>query len=150
MATTYEQITARAEAATARKREQNDAFISTRTFRENSKQSSQYSDDNHQTPVDDYGGKVQDSLRTRTTEHEALKVAGGLSEYPEQPPLIDRPNKYANLKRCSCKEHEGDKWVNRSLFSADPRHVDGLKSQCKRCMAAQRRFAYVPRWRRGV
>lgn len=65
-------------------------------------------------------------------------------------PLITVPNKYANKKRCSCPDHEGDRWVNCAQFSADRRHVDGLQAWCKACRNRQARFAYVPKWRRGV
>jgi hypothetical protein len=95
---------------------------------------------------------VQGQVKTapRQTEVDGLKAAAGL-ERPEEPaPLIDVPNRYTNLKRCAYKDHVGDRWVNRSQFSADKAHVDGLHAYCRKCRAAQAKFAYVPRWRRGV
>lgn len=67
-----------------------------------------------------------------------------------EPLFGNHPNKYANKKKCVCPQHEGDRWVNRGQFSADRRHSDGLQAWCKDCRNRHARFAYVPRWKRGV
>lgn len=144
--TTYQRIIQRAEAEKQRKQEANDAFISTRTFRQNEKHTSQYSGDKHQTPVDPdamFSGKVQDSLAIRTTEHEALKIAGGLAAYEEQPPLVETPNKFKtriDRKRCSnCKA-----WKPTAEFSKQKRKNGNefLQSWCKECAAEYAREQY--------
>lgn len=86
----------------------------------------------------------------RFVEDAALKCAANLAELEPPAPLMTTPNRYANKKRCSCKEHEGDRWVHRSQFSYHPATVDHLQSWCKKCRAAKARFAYIPRWKRGV
>lgn len=87
----------------------------------------------------------QSKTRERTVERQSRQ---GVDLTPS--PLIETPNRYHNKKRCSCPEHVGDKWVNRSRFSADKRMTDGLHAYCKDCRNRQARFAYVPRWKRGV
>lgn len=149
MTTVYEQVLANAKARTAGT-QQTDAFASSRIFRENDKRTSQYSDDNHQTPVDPdamFSGKVQDSLATRSTEHEAFKVAGGLSAHEEQPPIISVPNKYAGKKYCrNCKT-----WKLKTEFSPLATTIDGKHTYCRDCRAAKKRASYQPtmRWKRG-
>lgn len=95
---------------------------------------------------------LQGQVRTapRQTEVDGLKAAAGLIEVEPQAPLIETPNKYKNLKRCSCKDHEGERWIHRSKYTYDKRMADGLHSWCNACRAAQKRFAYVPRWKRGT
>ena len=89
------------------------------------------------------------SKEAKTIEREVEKQSR-LETDLTQPPLFDKPNKYTHLKKCSHPEHEGDKWVNRSQFNADKHHSDGLHSYCKACVRRLKRFAYVPRWKRGV
>lgn len=85
----------------------------------------------------------------KTIEREVEKLSRvGTDLTPE--PLYSTPNRYANRKKCVCAEHEGDKWVHRSQFGYDKRTSDGLRSWCRVCEARQKRFAYVPRWKRGV
>jgi hypothetical protein len=139
VATVFQRIN---ELADARKREKQASYepLISRTYRQNEKSTSQYSDTNHQTPVDPdamFSGKVQESLATRTTEHEALKVAGGLSAYEEQPPLIDIPNKFADKRPCTCATHKGNRWQPLANFS-ERRAKNGKlypASWCKRCKA---------------
>jgi hypothetical protein len=124
-----------------------------KVYRQNDKQSSCISTDDHQSKVDDdpFGGKVEDSLRKRPTEWDGLQLAGGKIERPENAQPIDPPpNKFTHLKRCIDEDHVGDRWVNRAQFGHDARHSDKLKSICKVCEARKRRMAYIPRWKRGT
>jgi hypothetical protein len=89
------------------------------------------------------------SKEAKTIEREVEKQSR-LETDLTQPPLFDKPNKYTNLKRCVCPDHEGDKWVHRSQFCADKRMADGLQSYCKTCDARRKKLAYVPRWKRGT
>lgn len=151
MSSVYKTIIERAEAVKARKKADYQALMS-RVYRDGELVTSQFSSDDHQTSVDDYGGKIQDSLQTRDTEREGLKLADSkiarpLSVYS---PVDQEPNKYTHLKKCTHPDHEGDRWVNRSQFCADKRMADGLQSYCKACDARRKKLAYVPRWRRGV
>jgi hypothetical protein len=142
--TTYQQVLANAEAAAARKREQHTEFVSSRTFRQNDKFTSQFSDDDHQTEVDDYGGKVLSSLRTRTTEHNAIEAAGGDPDIYENPkPLIETPNIFKtriDRKCCSnCKS-----WKPAAEFSPQKRKNGNefLQSWCKECRSEYAREQY--------
>lgn len=144
MATTYQRILENAEAVKRRKQEAHDEFISTRTFRQNDKFTSQFSDDDHQTEVDDYGGKVLSSLRTRTTEHDAISAAGGDANiYDEPKPLIEAPNKFktrVDRKHCSnCKS-----WKPTTEFSPQKRKNGNefLQSWCKECRSEYAREQY--------
>jgi len=142
MTTTFQQILANAEAAAQRKREQHTEFVSSRTFRINDKRTSQYSDDNHQSPVDPdacFSDKVQDSRATRSTEHEAFKVAGGLSAYVDEPPLIEAPNRYATRRPCTCKTHEGNKWRPLAEFS-ERKATNGKMYALSWCNACRARY----------
>jgi hypothetical protein len=149
--TTYTQINERVE---ARRKEAGDPEkLLQRAYAQNDKPSSCISTDDHQTHVDRdiFGGKVQESLRQRTTEFDGLQLAGGKLDRPETQPLIEKPpNKYTHKKRCNHPDHQGDRWVNRSQFSADKRHSDGLQACCKVCRARDARLAYTPKWRRGT
>lgn len=121
-----------------------------RVYREDEKRTSKIALPDHQTGDPLEFIKVQSSLATRETEHDGLQLAGGKVAAPETPPLIDRPNKYTNLKRCVYPDHEGNRWVNRSQFSADKHHSDGLHSYCRACENKRKRLAYIPRWKRGI
>lgn len=91
---------------------------------------------------------VHISKELRTIEREVEKQSR-LETDLAQPPLFDKPNKYANKKRCSNKEHEGERWTPRSQFTHDARMSDGLHSWCNVCRAREKRLAYIPRWVRG-
>src|SRR5678815_278455 len=74
----------------------------------------------------------------RTIEREVEKQSR-LETDLTQPPLIDQPNKYANKKRCSNKEHEGERWTPHSQFTHDGRMSDGLHAWCNACRAREKR-----------
>jgi cell pole-organizing protein PopZ len=150
MTSTFQDILARAEAEKARKQADYQALVS-RVYRQDEKQTSQISLKNHQSRVDeDTPDKIEDSLSTLTTERSAMLSAGQLRAIEPNAPVLDRPNKYTNLKRCVYPDHEGDRWVNRAQFSPDKHHTDGLHSYCRACENKRKRLAYVPRWKRGT
>lgn len=150
MTTTFERVLATAQAAKQRKQDEYQPLIGN-VYRHNEKITSQISISDHSGQIHDPEAlgilNVQDSLTTLTTEHNGLKAAGGDGSVYDAPrPLVETPNKYTHLKRCIyCKQ-----WRNRSQFSADKRHVDGLQSRCRVCEGERKRVAYVPKWKRGV
>lgn len=149
MGSVYKTIIERANEIKARKQADYEALMS-RVYRQDEKRTSQISIKNHQSQVDDdTPEKVEDSLSTLSTERLGLLSAGNVREIEPDAPLMDRPNRYANLRRCSHKEHEGDKWIHRSKFTHDARMSDGLHSWCNACRAREKRIAYIPRWLRG-